>query len=105
MLRLATTVLATALAVSFAAAQSDDKSVVRLDPALDALVAPDAKVELIKGGFGFTEGPVWVQKGRPAICSLPTAPRRSISSTPAMTGGQRFARFRQPPPHSEKCGR
>jgi gluconolactonase len=36
----------------------------RLDPALDALVSADAKVELVKGGFGFTEGPVWVQKGR-----------------------------------------
>jgi gluconolactonase len=27
------------------------------------LVSPDAKVELVKGGFGFTEGPVWVQEG------------------------------------------
>lgn len=40
------------------------QDVVRLDPALDALVSPDAKVELIKSGFGFTEGPVWVQKGK-----------------------------------------
>ncbi len=69
MLRFVTTLLATLLstllAVSFAGAQSaDDTSVLRLDPALDALVAPDAKVELIKGGFGFTEGPVWVQKGK-----------------------------------------
>ena len=36
----------------------------RLDPALDALVSPDAKVELVKGGFGFTEGTVWMQQGR-----------------------------------------
>jgi len=36
----------------------------RLDPALDALVSANAKVELVKGGFGFTEGPVWVQRGR-----------------------------------------
>jgi gluconolactonase len=65
MLRFATTLFAALLAVSVAAAQSaDDKSVLRLNPALDALVAPDAKVELIKGGFGFTEGPVWVQKGK-----------------------------------------
>ena len=41
-----------------------DKAVVRLDPALDALVSPDAKVELVKGGFGFTEGPVWMQQGK-----------------------------------------
>jgi gluconolactonase len=65
MLRFSTTLLASMLAVSFAAAQTgSDTAVVRLDPALDALVAADAKVELVKGGFGFTEGPVWVQKGK-----------------------------------------
>ena len=31
---------------------------------LDALIAPDARVELVKDGFGFTEGPVWVQEGK-----------------------------------------
>jgi gluconolactonase len=41
-----------------------DNAVVRLDPALDQLVAPDAKVELVKGGFGFTEGPVWMSEGK-----------------------------------------
>ena len=35
-----------------------------MDPALDALVSPDAKVEVVKGGFGFTEGALWVQKGK-----------------------------------------
>jgi gluconolactonase len=49
---------------SAAAAQTNGAAVERLDPALDALVSADAKVELIKGGFGFTEGPVWVQRGR-----------------------------------------
>lgn len=34
----------------------------RLDPALDAIVAPDAKVEKLAGGLGFTEGPVWLKK-------------------------------------------
>src|ERR1700733_4854129 len=55
--------LAAGLASSLAAAQPAS-DVVRLDPALDALIAADAKVELVKGGFGFTEGPVWVQNGR-----------------------------------------
>jgi gluconolactonase len=45
-----------------AVAQAQDVS--RLDPGLDALVSPDAKVELVKGGFGFAEGPVWVQRGK-----------------------------------------
>lgn len=31
----------------------------RLDPALDALVAPDAKVEKLCEGFQWSEGPVW----------------------------------------------
>jgi gluconolactonase len=47
-----------------AAAQTNEAAVERLDPALDALVSANAKVELVKGGFGFTEGPVWVQRGR-----------------------------------------
>ena len=51
-----------------------DSAVVRLDPALDALVAPDAKVELVKGGFGFTEGPVWMQRAGAATSCSPTFP-------------------------------
>jgi gluconolactonase len=31
----------------------------RLDPALDALVAPDARVEKLAEGFKWSEGPVW----------------------------------------------
>ena len=31
----------------------------RLDPALDALIPQDAKVEKVAGGFVFTEGPLW----------------------------------------------
>ena len=65
MLRLSTILLASLLGAGVAAAQpTNEPAVLRLDPSLDALVSPDAKVELIKGGFGFTEGPVWVQKGK-----------------------------------------
>jgi gluconolactonase len=39
-------------------------SITRLDPALDALVAPNAKAELLASGFGLNEGPVWVREGR-----------------------------------------
>jgi len=46
------------------AQKPSDRPVLRLDPALDALVSPDAKLELIKDGFGFTEGALWVQKGK-----------------------------------------
>jgi gluconolactonase len=65
MARFVIAALASALVGSVATAQSaSDKSVVRLDPALDAIVSPDTKVELVKGGFGFTEGPVWKQDGK-----------------------------------------
>jgi len=64
MIRLLIAAAAGLIAGAAAIAQStSDQAVLRLDPALDALVAPDAKVELVKDGFGFTEGPVWVQNG------------------------------------------
>jgi gluconolactonase len=44
--------------------QTTSTSAVRLDPALDALISPDAKLELLKTGFGFTEGITWVQRGK-----------------------------------------
>ncbi len=35
-------------------------SIERLDPALDALLAKDAEVELLAAGFNWSEGPVWL---------------------------------------------
>jgi gluconolactonase len=35
----------------------------RLDPALDALIPPDAQVERLAEGFTWAEGPVWVEEG------------------------------------------
>jgi gluconolactonase len=46
-----------------AAVAQGTQTVIRLDPALDAIVARDAKVERVATGFGFTEGPVWVREG------------------------------------------
>jgi gluconolactonase len=63
MIRLRIIAAASILACSLVMAQSTNQAVLRLDPALDAVVSANAKVELVKGGFGFTEGPVWVQKG------------------------------------------
>jgi gluconolactonase len=37
--------------------------VVRIDPALDAIVPPDARVERLASGFSFVEGPVWHPDG------------------------------------------
>jgi gluconolactonase len=64
MTRLSLAAFACLLSTGIAGAQTSDNAVVRLDPALDALVSSDAKVELVKGGFGFTEGPVWMAEGK-----------------------------------------
>lgn len=50
-------------ALSFNALAQEKTAVVRLDPMLDDIVPPGAKVEKVAGNFGFTEGPVWVRKG------------------------------------------
>jgi gluconolactonase len=38
-------------------------SIERLDPAFDALVSKDARLEKVAGGFTFTEGPLWRPDG------------------------------------------
>lgn len=38
-------------------------TITRADPALDAVIAPNAKLELLSDRFGITEGPVWVPDG------------------------------------------
>lgn len=62
---------ATAVALVFAlpASAEDPKlpmtlgSIDRKDPAFDALIPKDAKIEVLAGGFKWTEGPVWDKKG------------------------------------------
>jgi gluconolactonase len=38
-------------------------SIERLDPALDALIAPGAQIEVLASGFNWSEGPVWRDGG------------------------------------------
>ena len=38
--------------------------IIRLDPALDALIPAGAQIEKVADGFGFLEGPVWVHSGK-----------------------------------------
>ncbi len=38
--------------------------VIRLDPALDAILSSDTRVEKVASGFGRLEGPVWVREGK-----------------------------------------
>ena len=45
------------------APRSAQAKVVRLDPALDKIVSQNARLEMLAGGFQFTEGPVWHPDG------------------------------------------
>lgn len=68
-----------AMEIGLAYAQTpNNKPVVRVDPALDALISPDAKLELVKSGFGFAEGIVWVQKGKSGYLLLSDMPANVI---------------------------
>jgi gluconolactonase len=42
-----------------AAAQMPKREIQTWDPALNALIAPDARIEVLAGGFKWSEGPVW----------------------------------------------
>jgi gluconolactonase len=50
----------------------------RLDPGLDALIAPDAKIEKLADGFGFLEGPVWVHSQAPGFLIFSDIPANVI---------------------------
>lgn len=55
---------AATLVLAMAQTPSSD-SIVRMDPALDAILSSDAKLEMLDaGGFEGGEGPVWVQQGK-----------------------------------------
>ena len=45
-------------------------AIVKLDPALDAIVSPDAALETVGDRFGLTEGPVWVQTRRGRLSAV-----------------------------------
>jgi gluconolactonase len=45
--------------------------VVRLDPAVDAIVPPNPKIYKLAEGFKFTEGPIWVRDGGYLLFSDP----------------------------------
>ncbi len=45
--------------------------IVRVDPAVGAIVPADAKIEKLAGGFQFTEGPVWMPDGFLLFSDIP----------------------------------
>src|SRR5215472_10534875 len=62
--------LATVVVVSGSAALSQE--IQRLDPALDQLVPPNAKLERVATGFNkWTEGPAWTHEGSLLFAVIP----------------------------------
>jgi sugar lactone lactonase YvrE len=47
--------------------------IIRLDPAMDAIVGPNPKIFKLAEGFKFTEGPVWVRDGKYLLFSDPNS--------------------------------
>jgi gluconolactonase len=43
----------------------------RIHAALDAIISPNMMGEKLAGGFGFTEGPVWVRDGFLLFSDIP----------------------------------
>ena len=64
-----TATFAAVVALTATSVSADDKkpatlgSIERLDPAFDAIIPKDAKIEVLAGGFDWTEGPVWIKDG------------------------------------------
>jgi gluconolactonase len=59
------------------AAQSGGQ-VIRLDPAVDALIPAGAQIEKLADGFGFLEGPVWVHSSSPGYLIFSDIPGNVI---------------------------
>jgi len=43
--------------------ETPERRIERLDPALDRLVAPDTRIEILAQGYDWSEGPIWVKDG------------------------------------------
>jgi gluconolactonase len=61
-----------ALALTLVTLSAFSQDVQKLDPALDRLIAPDAKLERIATGFDkWTEGPVWTRESNLLFAEIP----------------------------------
>jgi len=53
-------------------------SIERLDPELDKFIPEDARIEVLAGGFTWTEGPLWVDSEEGGHLLFSDIPRNSI---------------------------
>ena len=74
--------------------------VIRLDPAIDAIVPPNPKIYKLADGFQFTEGPIWVRDGGYLLFSDPNANTMyKYKPEPGNAAGE-LSVFRQPSGYS-----
>lgn len=76
-------------------AVADDKpmtlgTVDRLDPKLDALIPKDAAIEILAGGFDWSEGPVWVKDAAGGHLLFSDIPKNMIWKWSAKDGLKEF---------------
>ena len=74
--------------------------VVRLDPAIDAIVPPNPKIFKLAEGFQFTEGPIWVREGGYLLFSDPNANTMYKFKPDAADGPGDLSVFRTPSGYS-----
>ncbi|WP_417740569.1 SMP-30/gluconolactonase/LRE family protein [Rosistilla oblonga] len=77
------------LAAQHCSAQDSLGRIERLDPALDKLLAKDAKIEVLASGFTWSEGPLWVPE-EDGYVLLSDIPRNSIFRWDAKRGVSLF---------------
>ncbi len=91
--------------VALATPQEVNVEVIRLDPAIDAIVGPNPKVFKLAEGFTFTEGPVWHPGEDALLFSDPNENtiyrydadgRLDVFRTPSGYDGADIAAYRQP---------
>lgn len=51
------------VAAAHAGTTVESPQIERVDPALDRLIAPDTRIEIVAHGFDWSDGPVWVKDG------------------------------------------
>ncbi len=64
--------------------------VIRVDPAIDALIAKDAKIEILAEGYQWTEGPLWIEDGQYLLFS--EIPSNSIYKWTEEKGAELYIR-------------
>ena len=52
--------------------------IIRMDPELDRLIAPDAQIEVLASGFAWSEGPVWIEDEQGGSLLFSDIPANSV---------------------------